>query len=170
MASAEQQSSEEPSRSGRCHPDADRLSKTKFPVPKRHICKVVPSPSPILRELPTSKSSPCMAIQHQALVWATHRIVVQPLDSSIAAPQTYVVKSRYGESTPAIIEGSMLSIDELRTEFVNLRGRNSVSRECVRVVDVVLQLAVLWCSIGANKAVDWRSRCGGLAGEFAAGS
>ena len=114
-----------------------------FPVPKRHICKVVPSPSPILRKLPTSKSSPCVAVQHQALVWTTHGIVVQPLDSSIAASQRYVVKSRYGESTPAIIEGGVLSIDELRSEFVDLRGRNSVSRECVRVVDKILQLAVL---------------------------
>ena len=39
-----------------------------------------------------------MAIQHQALVWATHRIVVQPLDSSIAATTPVNVSGGIGTS------------------------------------------------------------------------
>lgn len=143
------------------------------PSPERRVCKkilLVSTPSPILRKLPTSKTSSSMALQHQALVRTAHGIVVQPLDSAVAAPQTHVVKPRYGEATPAVVESSMFSIDESWTEFTDFRGRYSMPRKCMRIVDVIFPLAVLCHSIGTSEAVGWRTWRGGLARDFTAGS
>ena len=106
-------------------------------------------------KLPARKSTAAFALEFEALVRATHRIVIQPLHPPIAASKTDIVESRDSQTTPAIVEGRMLRVDELWLRF-RIRRRYRVSSESMRIVDVVFP--ILPSPLRVHQSV-WRSRC-----------